>query len=109
MLSVGLSLLGGTIATAVTYPMDYLKTVIQFRSEGLGLRGERWKPWTLGYNPFAILKEMHARGGGMMQFYEGFQAAFIGRLSYLLIRNSLYKITYDVVKPTKPFNDLTNR
>lgn len=41
--SVGLSLLGGTIATAVTYPLDYIKTVIQFRAEGLGLRGERWR------------------------------------------------------------------
>lgn len=52
---------------------------------------------------------MHARGGGLLQFYDGFQAAFVGRLGYLLIRNSLYKITYDAVKPTKPFNDLTNR
>lgn len=45
----------------------------------------------------------------MMQFYDGFQAAFAARLGYLVIRNSLYKIIYDVVKPKKPFNDLTNR
>ncbi len=65
--------------------------------------------WTLGYNPAAILKEMHARGGGLLQFYEGFQSAFVGRMTYLLVRNSLYKIVYDIYKPTKPFNDLTNR
>lgn len=38
-LSVGLSLFAGSVATAVTYPLDYLKTVIQYRSEGVGLRG----------------------------------------------------------------------
>lgn len=45
----------------------------------------------------------------MTQFYDGFQAAFVGRISYLLIRNSLYKLIYDGVKPTKPYNDLTNK
>jgi hypothetical protein len=65
--------------------------------------------WTLGYNPMRILREMHARGGGFLQFYEGFQAAFVGRISYLLIRNSLYQVIYDQVKPVKPYNDLTNR
>lgn len=52
---------------------------------------------------------MTARGGGLMQFYDGFQAAFIGRIGYLVIRNSLYKIIYDATKPAKPYNDLTNR
>jgi hypothetical protein len=68
-----------------------------------------YSAYTLGYNPAKILKEMHARGGGLLQFYEGFQSAFIGRISYLVLRNSLYKIIYDVYKPTKPFNDLTIR
>lgn len=27
------------------------------------------KAWTLGYNPWNIVKEMHARGGGVRQFY----------------------------------------
>ena len=52
---------------------------------------------------------MHERGGGLKQFYGGFEAHLAGRLSYLVIRNSIYKIIYDSVKPTKPFNDLTNR
>lgn len=37
--SVGLSLFAGSLATAATYPIDYIKTVIQYRSEGIGLRG----------------------------------------------------------------------
>ena len=52
---------------------------------------------------------MHGRGGGFSQFYGGFESALIGRLSYLFIRNSVYKIIYDITKPVKPSNDLTNR
>lgn len=52
---------------------------------------------------------MHGRGGGFSQFYEGFQAAFLGRIGYLVIRNALYKFIYDATKPVKPYNDLTNR
>lgn len=36
---LGLSTVAGAIATAVTYPIDYIKTVSQYRAEGLGLRG----------------------------------------------------------------------
>ena len=50
---------------------------------------------------------MHGRGGGLMQFYGGFEANLTGRLAYLAIRNSLYKIIYDYTKPAKAFNDLT--
>ena len=64
---------------------------------------------TLGYNPFKIVREMHSLGGGFRQFYHGFETALIGRLSYLFIRNSIYKIIYDSTKPVKPSNDLTNR
>ena len=39
----GVSMLAGTIATAVTYPMEYLKTVIQFRSTAIGFRGHNGK------------------------------------------------------------------
>jgi hypothetical protein len=38
-----LSLSAGAFATAITYPIDYIKTVIQFRSEGVGLAGPRYK------------------------------------------------------------------
>ena len=51
---------------------------------------------------------MHSRGGGFLQFYGGFEANLIGRLSYLAIRNTLYKVIYDMKKPSKPTNDLTN-
>jgi hypothetical protein len=63
----------------------------------------------MGYNPFRVLREMHSTGGGMTQFYGGYSANLIGRLQYLFIRNSLYKIIYDRVKPAKATNDLTIR
>jgi hypothetical protein len=83
--------------------------VLDFVDKDLSVNIYIYSAYTLGYNPAKILKEMHARGGGLLQFYEGFQSAFIGRISYLVLRNSLYKIIYDVYKPTKPFNDLTIR
>lgn len=42
---------------------------------------------------------MQGRGGGFMQFFGGFEANFVGRLAYLFIRNGVYKIIYDQVKP----------
>lgn len=45
----------------------------------------------------------------MKGFYFGFDAALVGRLGYLLIRNLSYKAIYDGVKPVKPFNDLSIR
>ena len=48
-------------------------------------------------------------GGGMYGFYRGFEANLISRMSYLAIRNTLYKIIYDRFKPVKPTNDLTSR
>ena len=39
----GLSLLAGTVATAATYPIEFIKTVTQYRCEAVGLRGERWR------------------------------------------------------------------
>jgi solute carrier family 25 oxoglutarate transporter 11 len=50
---------------------------------------------------------MHSAGGGFSQFYTGFKAHMASRLSYLFIRNSLYKVIYDEVKPAKARNDLT--
>lgn len=38
-LALGLSTVAGAVATAVTYPIDFVKTVIQYRAEGVGLRG----------------------------------------------------------------------
>lgn len=36
---LGLSLFAGTVATAVTHPIEFIKTVIQHRAELIGLRG----------------------------------------------------------------------
>ena len=41
--TLGFSMLPGAFATAATYPVEYIKTVTQFRCEGVGLRGDRWK------------------------------------------------------------------
>lgn len=64
--------------------------------------------WQLGINPFRILREMHSLGNGMSQFYSGFESHLIGRLGYLAIRNTIYKVLYDMNRPEKPTNDLTN-
>lgn len=39
--TLGLSLFAGTVVSAITYPFEFFKTVIQFRSEGVGLRGNK--------------------------------------------------------------------
>lgn len=41
--TLGFSLLAGTVATTVTYPLDFLKTLIQYRSEGVGMPGDKFK------------------------------------------------------------------
>lgn len=41
--ALGLSLFAGTVATAVTHPLEYIKTIIQFRSEAVGMRGYKGK------------------------------------------------------------------
>jgi len=52
---------------------------------------------------------MHAYGGGMSAFYQGFEANLFSRLGYLAIRNTLYKLIYDMTKPEKQTNDLTSK
>ena len=63
----------------------------------------------MGTRGIKIVNEMHSHGGGFSQFYGGFQAHLYARLSYLFIRNTIYKVIYDQTKPLKPFNDLTIR
>ncbi|CAD8074321.1 unnamed protein product [Paramecium primaurelia] len=103
---VGLSVPVGAIATFFTQPLEFVKTRIQVRTEGIGLRQLRNE---LGVNPWRIFREIHETGGGLSHFYYGFDAALYSRLGYLFIRNFLYKAIYDQVKPVKPFNDLTLR
>ena len=62
-----------------------------------------------GYNPHKVFRQMHQLGGGMMSFYQGFEANLLSRLGYLAIRNTLYKVLYDNFKPVKATNDLTSR
>ena len=62
-----------------------------------------------GYNPNKVFRQMHSMGGGLLGFYQGFEANLLSRLGYLAIRNTLYKVIYDNTKPVKPTNDLTSR
>ena len=39
--ATGLSLIAGTISSFATYPLEFIKTVIQFQSTGVGFRGRR--------------------------------------------------------------------
>jgi hypothetical protein len=41
--ATGISLVAGTIASFATYPLEFLKTVIQFQATGVGFRGRRGK------------------------------------------------------------------
>lgn len=39
--ATGISLIAGTIASFATYPLEFLKTVIQHQATGVGIRGRR--------------------------------------------------------------------
>lgn len=62
-----------------------------------------------GYNPFKIVRQIHQSGAGLSALYEGFDAHLWGRLSYLLVRNTIYTAIYNQFKPAKPYNDLSYR
>lgn len=100
------SLVVGAIATAVTYPIDLVKTRIQHRAEGIGIRQ---KGYRAGYNPFLEFRRISETGRGFSYFFHGLEAALVSRSVYLLTRNLIYKIIYDYTKPVKPSNDLTYR
>lgn len=42
--ATGISLIAGTIASFATYPLEFLKTVIQHQATGVGIRGRRGNP-----------------------------------------------------------------
>lgn len=42
--ATGISLIAGTIASFATYPLEFLKTVIQHQATGVGFRGRRGNP-----------------------------------------------------------------
>lgn len=96
----------GVLATALWYPLDLVKTRIQQRAEGIGIRQIGHYA---GYNPNKVFREVHEQGLGMKGLYAGLDSALMGRSVYLLARNLIYKILYDRFKPVKPSNDLTGR
>jgi len=96
----------GILATAMWQPLDMVKTRIQQRAEGIGIRQIGHYA---GYNPNKIFREIHAQGLGMKGLYAGFDSAILARSSHLFARNLVYKVIYDRIKPRKPSNDLTGR
>jgi solute carrier family 25 oxoglutarate transporter 11 len=95
------------VSSFLTYPFEFLKTVIQFQGTGVGFRGHVWQ--FQGYNPFLIMRQVHSTGAGFSGIFEGFDAHLYGRLSYLAVRNTVYSLIYNQVKPVKPYNDLSYR
>jgi len=96
----------GAVSTALWQPLDMVKTRIQQRSEGIGIRQLGHYG---GYNPNKVFREIHAQGKGMTGLYAGLDSAILARSVHLLARNLVYKVIYDRVKPKKPSNDLTPR
>jgi solute carrier family 25 oxoglutarate transporter 11 len=96
----------GLVATALWHPLDMVKTRIQQRAEGIGIRQLGHYG---GYNPNKIFREVHAQGNGMKGLYAGLDSALAARGVYLFARTLVYKVIYDRIKPKKPTNDLTNR
>lgn len=96
----------GVLSTALWYPLDLVKTRIQQRAEGIGIRQIGLQA---GYNPNKIFREVHAQGLGMKGLYAGLDSALLGRSVYLFTRNLVYKVIYDRFKPAKASNDLTGR
>lgn len=84
--------------------MEFLKTKIQIRAEGIGIRQ---KSIYGGYNPFAVYSQLSQAGYTTSVLWSGFQAGYISRMGGLFVRNLVYKFIYDRVKPKKPTNDLT--
>jgi len=93
-------------ASFISYPMEFIKTRIQVRANGIGIRNSNH--WG-GYNPFKIQREILAQGRGYSYLYHGFSTHLASRINYLTIRNVLYKKIYDAWKPFKPHNDLSHR
>lgn len=100
------ALISGSLATAVTHPLEFLKTKIQIYNEGIGIRT---KGAALGYNANKVFQSLYEANYGARVLYTGFREALMGRLAYLAIRNTIYKAIYDLKKPVKIRNDLTHR
>jgi len=98
------STLTNSVATLLTFPGEYMKTKIQIRAEGVGIRQ---KSIYGGYNPFAIHNQLYEAGHGTKSLWTGFQAGYFSRVGGLFVRNLIYKTLYDMVKPRKATNDLT--
>ena len=100
---MGVSLGAAAISTSITHPLDFLKTKIQIYNEGIGIRG---RGGSAGYNMYKIFTNFYERGYGSRVLYTGFKEHLMSRLSFLTVRNLVYKTVFDYKKPKKWTNDL---
>ncbi len=84
---VGVSLPIGALTTLITQPIEFVKTRIQIRAEGIGILT---KNQFIGINAHKVFREIHETGCGLRGFYVGIEAALFSRLGYLFLRNILY-------------------
>ena len=101
-----ISTVAGTASALLSQPFEFMKTRIQTINEGIGVRGVRMN---MGYNMYKVFTSLHEAGYGSRVLYTGLGDALASRLSFLLVRNSVYKFIYDRRKPRKMTNDLTYR
>lgn len=66
----------------------------------------RGRHWEKGYNPYKIFTNFQNQGYGSKMLYTGLAESLSARFSFLIVRNSVYKILYDFLKPRKITNDL---
>ena len=98
-----MGLTAGAISTAIAYPFHFLKIKTIFISEGIGVAKIKGN---MGFNPTKVAGAFFDGGYGMRGLFTGFSTQLTGRLIFLSIRNNLYKMMYDSLKPKKTNNDL---
>lgn len=98
-----MGLTAGVISTAISYPFHFLKIKTIFISEGMGVAKIKGN---MGFNPTKVAGAFFDGGYGMRGLYTGFSTQLTGKLIFLSIRNNLYKIMYDSLKPRKTNNDM---
>lgn len=62
-----------------------------------------------GYSFFKVYENFASRGYGPGVIFTGLSSILQARLSYLAVRNTIYKVIYDLRKPVKVTNDLSHR
>ena len=114
--TISLSIVSGSVATLVTHPLEFLKTVVQFKTEGTKTYGESGNSSInsvskIKSNTWSVCQGIintKFRKEGVMQLYRGLQNNMMAKLSYLTIRNLTYSISYDFLDSNESTGEFTN-